>query len=118
MTAFYGAMSFLATQPIASLELQGKALPAGWEAAIPNHGKFLQGYLISNHSVIFALTIALLVGTSLLLYQVQKAQSVQREASGSAGAKAHTLAHSCVFAVLALAGYLLVTQVLVGVDAG
>jgi hypothetical protein len=117
MAAFYGTVSFLAAKPIVSLDLQGRSLPAGWEAAVPNHGKFLQGYLISNHPAAFSLTIAVLLGSAFLLYLVQRAQMAQRKEAGASGATAHKVAHACVFAVLAVLGYFLVTHVLVGVSA-
>lgn len=117
LAAVYGAASFVAAKPIASLDLQGKVLPAGWEAAIPNHGNFLQGHLISSHPVAFALSIAVLLGSAFLLYRVHKAQAAQRLADGPFGAKAHTIARGCVFAMLAVLGYVLITRVLVGVSA-
>ena len=117
LAAFYGAALFLAATPIANLELQGKSLPASWEAAVANHGKFLQGYLISSHPVIFALTLAVLLSSAFLLFRVHKVQAAQRQAARSSGAMAHTIAHGCVFALLAVVGYLFVTRVLVGVSA-
>jgi hypothetical protein len=117
IAAFYGTISFLAAQPIASLDLQGKSLPANWEAAVPNHGKFLQGYLISNHPVAFSLSVAVLLGGNYLLYLVQRAQLAQAKEAGASGAMAHRIANACVVAVLATLGYFLVMHVLVGVSA-
>jgi len=33
--------AFVASKPVAELRLEGKALPPNWEAAVPNHGRFL-----------------------------------------------------------------------------
>jgi hypothetical protein len=117
VAAFCGTVSFLAAEPIASLDLQGKSLPAGWEAAVPNHGKFLQGYLISNHPVAFSLSVTALLGSAFLLYLVQRAQMAQLKEAGASGAAAHKVAQACVVAVLAALGYFLVMHVLVGVSA-
>jgi hypothetical protein len=117
LATFYGAISFVAAKPVASLDLQGKSLPAGWEAAVPTHGKFLQGHLVSSHPVAFASIIAVLLASAFLLYRVHRAQAAQRQAAGLVGARAHTIAHGCVFAILAVLGYVLVTRVLVGVSA-
>ncbi|GAB3358676.1 hypothetical protein GCM10027430_29340 [Lysobacter tyrosinilyticus] len=117
MAAFYGVFSFLAAKPFASFDLQGKSLPASWEAAVPNHGKFLQGYLISNHPVAFSLCVAALLGGNYLLYLVQRAQLAQAKEASASGAIAHKIANVCVVAVLAAIGYFLVMRVLVGVSA-
>src|ERR1700733_2071677 len=54
MGAFVGVISFLAARPVGSLDLKGRALPAGWTAAYPNHGRYLRGYLIADHRLGFA----------------------------------------------------------------
>jgi hypothetical protein len=112
----YTTMSFVASRPIATLDLHGRSLPASWEAAVPNHGRFLQGYLIASHPAAFALGLAALLGSAWLLYRVQRAQAWQRGAGSNASATAHTIAHACVFAALAVVGYWLVTRVLIGVE--
>jgi len=117
MAAFYGAVSFVASKPIASLDLQGKSLPASWEAAVPNHDKFLQGYLPSNHPVTFSLIIGTLLVSAFLLYRVQMAQLAQRKATTPSGVRAHTVAHTCVFVILAALGYFLIDHFMVGVSA-
>jgi len=43
LAGFAITTSFLAAKPIATLDLQGKSLPASWEAAVLNHGRFLEG---------------------------------------------------------------------------
>src|SRR5690606_34548011 len=114
--AFYGVASFLAAKPVADLDLQGKSLPAGWEAAIPNHGKYVQGYLLSSHPAAFFLVLIVLLGSALLLRSVHKVQVAQRIADGASRAKAHSIANGSVFAFLAIVGYLYLTQVLVNVS--
>lgn len=115
LASFCAINAFFGT-PVAELSLDGKSLPAGWEAAIYSHGQYLQGFLISEHPIAFALTIIVLVGSVFLLHKVQKAKSVQREAGGPSMALAHTIAHFCVGAIIIGAFYLLVFHVLVGVD--
>lgn len=117
LAGFYGVASFLAAKPVANLDLQGKSLPADWEAAIPNHGRFVEGHLISNHPAAFIAIIALLVTSAFVLYRVHKAQVDQRQAAGSSGARAHAIARGCVFAALAVLAYLFLTRVFVGVSA-
>ncbi|CAD7374220.1 hypothetical protein [Xanthomonas arboricola] len=117
LISFYITSTFLAAKPIATLDLQGKSLPAGWEAAVPSHGKFLQGYLISNHPAAFGCSAVIMVGLAFLLYRVNRAQAVQRAAAGSRSNRSHLIASCLVFATLALIGYVLLTQVLVGVSA-
>jgi FtsH-binding integral membrane protein len=114
---FYGAVSFLASKPIHSLNLQGKSLPAHWEAAVPNHGKYLQGYLVSNHPLAFCVVIAVLLCAMYLLFRVYKEQSAQRQAEGPSGALSHKVAQGCVVAILAGVGYFVLSLVLVGTSA-
>ena len=63
LAGFILFVSFVAATSVAELDLGGKSLPADWEAAYLNHGKFLRGYLIENHPLAFAMTIVLLVGS-------------------------------------------------------
>lgn len=117
LTGFYGAISFLAAKPVTAFDLQGKSLPADWEAAIPNHGEFVEGYLISNHLTAFVSIIALLIICAFLLSKVHKAQLDQQQTAGPIGARAHTIAKGCVFVALAILGYIFLTHVLVSVSA-
>ncbi|UOS99255.1 hypothetical protein LZZ50_02430 [Xanthomonas arboricola] len=117
LISFYVTSTFLAAKPIATLDLQGKSLPTGWEAAVPSHGKFLQGYLISNHPAAFGCSAVIMVGLAFLLYRVNRAQTVQRAEAGSRSNRSHLIANGLVFATLALIAYVLLTRVLVGVSA-
>jgi hypothetical protein len=117
IAGFYTTISFVAAKSIASLDLQGKSLPTTWEAAVHNHGSFLQGYLIANHPIAFALGILSLFGPAIPLYFVHKAQVWQRQEAKTASASAHTIAHLCVVALLAAIGYFVISHVLVGVSA-
>ncbi|UUF00112.1 hypothetical protein NDY24_10805 [Xanthomonas hortorum pv. pelargonii] len=117
IVSFYATSTFLSAKPIAALDLQGKSLPAGWEAAVPSHGKFLQGYLISNHPAAFGCSAVIMAGSAFLLYRVNRAQAVQRAAADSRGNRSHLIANGFVFATLAMIGYVLLTRVLVGVSA-
>ena len=117
LASFYGTVAFLASKPIHSLDLQGKSLPANWEAAVPNHGKYLQGYLVSSSPVAFALVVASLLCLGLLLYQVHKAQVVQRRATGPSRAIAHAVAQGAVMAILVGVVYFVLSRVLIGTSA-
>ncbi|RYF11230.1 MAG: hypothetical protein EOO40_03700 [Deltaproteobacteria bacterium] len=117
LVSFFAASMFLGAKPIAALDLQGKSLPAGWEAAVPSHGKFLQGYLISNHPAAFGCSAVITVGLAFLLHRVNRAQAVQRAEADSRSNRSHLIANGLVFATLALTGYVLLTRVLVGVSA-
>src|SRR5688572_14572971 len=90
LAGFAITTSFLAAKPIATLDLQGKSLPASWEAAVLNHGRFLEGYLISSHPFTFSLGLALLAASIAVLYLVHKAQAFQRQSDGPAHSTAHT----------------------------
>ena len=114
---FVGVTSFLAADPVASLDLHGKHLPATWEAAVPNHGNFLRGYLISNHPVAFAAVVALLIASGVTLYFIHRAQLAQRSAAQGAQLRLHKIANVCVFAVWGLYGYILIWHLLLGVPA-
>jgi hypothetical protein len=113
---FVSTVSFLAARPLAELDLRGRALPATWEAAVANHGKFLRGYLIRNHPVVFSAVIVTLLGTATALYCVHREQTVQRAAVHGPVLRAHNVANACMFALWVLLSYVLVTRVLVGVS--
>lgn len=117
LAAFYGVVSFVAAKPIDSLNLQGLALPAHWEAAVPNHGKYLQGYLVANHPLAFSVVVAVLLCCISLLYRVHKAQRAQRESAGDSGALAHRVAQAGVVAILAGVSYIVFSRILVGASA-
>jgi hypothetical protein len=116
LAGFVGIISFLAAAPLSTLDLRGKSLPADWEAAVPNHGKFLPGYLIANHPIMFAFTIVLLLGSVAVLYRVQRAQALQLKEAHVASANSHKIARGVVFAVWAAITFVLVMRVLVGVS--
>ena len=117
IAGFYGAASFLAARPVSSLDLQGKALPVDWEAAIPSHGTFVQGFLIQSHPIAFAFVVGVLLMSAALLYKVRKAQILQRQEAAASGARAHAVAQGCVFAIIALLGYVFITRVMVSASA-
>ena len=116
LAGFVTTVAFVAAKPIASLDLQGRSLPATWEAAVSNRGKFLEGYLISNHPTAFAFGVLLLLGAAVALYPVYKAQLSQRQSDGESRVTAHKIAHVCVAVALMGLSYFLFTQYLVGVS--
>ncbi|UJB19141.1 MULTISPECIES: hypothetical protein [Lysobacter] len=113
---FVTVVAFIGAEPIASLDLDGRSLPPTWEAAVANHGKFLEGYLIANHPVAFGLGVLLLVGSAAALYQVHKAMLFQRQSDGASRAMAHNIAHVCVGAAVLALGYIAVMNLFVGVS--
>ena len=96
---FFATTSFVAAKPIASLSLQGKALPIGWEAAVPNHGGYYQWYAMANHPALSAFSVLLLALAVLALHHVRKAQALQ------AGNSHHLLARVLVVLPAALTAY-------------
>jgi hypothetical protein len=80
---FVTVVAFIAAEPIASLDLVGKSLPPTWEAAVANHGKFLERYLIANHPVAFTLGVLLLIGSAAALIRYT------RQCCSSANLTAH-----------------------------
>lgn len=115
LAGFANTASFLAAKPIASLDFQGKSLPPSWEAAVANHGGFLEGFLVSSHPLRFGLGLALLAGASVALYPVYQAQMSQRQAADQSHKIAHNIAHFVVAAGLVAIGYFALTHVLVSV---
>jgi hypothetical protein len=102
--------SFFIAKPISSLDLQRKALPSSWEAAIPDHGQFIQAYFISTHPLLFALGLALLIAPGRALFVVLKAQLAQRENASTSGKNAHRIARFVEVTALLAASYFLYLQ--------
>jgi hypothetical protein len=112
---FVATVTFLASKPVIELELGGRSLPPTWEAAVPNHGRFLEGYLVSGHPVAFGAALALLFASAALLYPVHKEQLRQAKAASGREALAHKGALAVSFAAVAAAGYFGLSRFLVGV---
>jgi len=110
MSGFFVSISFLAAKPVKNLDLQGKALPNGWEAAVPNHGGYYEWVLVANHPILFAAGLALLLAPGVALYQVHKAQAFQRE-QATVSSTAHSIARIFPIATFALAAYWFVFHV-------
>jgi hypothetical protein len=117
MAGFVGITAFLDATPIASLNLDGKQLPATWEAAIPSHGNFVRGYLIANHPFAFAAVVVLVIVTPIALYLTRRAAAAQRSAAPQAQLLRHKIANGCVFVVWGICTYILIMRLLVGVPA-
>lgn len=113
LAGFCATFAFVESTPIANLNLKGKLLPQTWEAAVPNNGMFLEGYLIRNHPFAFFFALVLLLGSSAAIHHIRKAQAWQTKEAGAAGVMAHKIASAMVFAELAAIGYILVFRVLV-----
>jgi hypothetical protein len=114
--SFVVTVTFLASKPVTELELGGRSLPPTWEAAVPNHGKFLEGYLLSRHPAVFGAALALLFASAALLYVVHKEQLRQAKTASGKEALAHKGALAVVFAAIAATGYFALTRFLVGMS--
>lgn len=113
--SFVAVTSFISADPISMLDLHGKVLPAHWEAAVYNHGRYLQGFVLSRHPVAFGLSAALLIGTAVLNFLVRKAQMAQMAGSAPSSVRHHRIAQATVFGAVGALFYVLVMHVLVGV---
>jgi hypothetical protein len=116
LASFVSVVSFIASQPIASLNLEGKSLPSSWEAAVPNHGRFLPGYVVANHPIMFTCSLLGLAGSAAMLYVVHRAQMTQQAEASPELKRAHKIGQICVVAAVAAMSYILVMRVLVGVS--
>lgn len=115
IASFIAITLFIGAETPGSPELQGKALPVGWEAAVSNRGNYLRGYLIENHLFVFVLLLFSLAASTVLLFFIHRAQMAQREIEAETRRIAHKIAQSVVFGTLVFSGYLLLSRVLVGV---
>lgn len=110
--SFYIVVAFAASEPAASLRASGAVIPAGWEAALPNHGGYLRGFSITSHPALFAMAVAVAVVSGFISWQLRLAQASQRRAAAPEQARRHYLAGMLTFASWAGLGLLLFTQVL------
>jgi hypothetical protein len=115
LAGFANTTSFLAAKPIANFDLQGKSLPPSWEAAIANHGGFLEGFLISSHPFRFSLGVALLIVSAVALYPVNRAYVSLLQTADRSRKIVHYIAHFVVTATLVAIGYFVFTQVVISV---
>ena len=96
VSSFASVVSFSAAKPIAELIRLGAAVQPSWEAAVQNHGKFYQWYLIANHPVAFGASLCALVGGAVTTIAIQRAALNIRRAEGAPGAKRHEIARACI----------------------
>lgn len=114
-SGFFVTTSFMMAKPPAGLDFHGKSLPAGWEAAVPSHGRFYEWYLMANHPILFVLGILFWLAPLVPLYRLHKAQAVQRQEDGESRRTAHAVASACVIVALMLTSYWFVFHVAAGV---
>lgn len=114
--SFYWSALFWAARPVSSFQLGGKSLPLGWEAAVANHGKYLQGYSVDSHPIEFFCSVAMLIVFAVLLYPLRKAQAEQAKNEGAEGAGRHKAANLLVMGALVATAYFAYSRVLVGVS--
>ena len=110
---FFLNVAFLASTPVGSLHLEGRSLPPGWEAAYPNHGRYVRGYLIGHHPLAFAGVLVLLLITAAALLFVQVAELRQRAATGPSLVR--RIAQGAVFLLVVAQGYIYGWHVFFGI---
>ena len=86
-----GLVAFLSSTPVAELGLHGKALPGNWEAAYLNHGKYLRGFLVSRHPLLFGFTTFLFVSAFVAQWIVDKKIRLQVRTGGNARVRGHRI---------------------------
>lgn len=99
LTSFAAVVSFVAAEPIATLSLNGGHLPSSWNAAVPNHGAYMRGYLISDHPFAFSVSLIGLIASGFVVIQLQRAQVAQRTAASGEVLRNHNIARAVTFAV-------------------
>jgi hypothetical protein len=87
-----------------------------WEAAVPNHGRFLRGYLIHLHPVAFGVTMAVAFAAVGTLYAIHKAQLAQRASASPELAGMHTIAQASAVAMIVTCGYYFISHYMVGLE--
>jgi len=106
MGALFGTLGFFNAIPANSL---GESLPAGWEAAIPNHGEFIRWYLKDRHPVSFSLTILAFpvsLGGMLLVHRAE----IRIRLRNNGRPKIGKIAAIALTAVIFLISFFLMTQ--------
>jgi hypothetical protein len=107
--------SFALSVPIAELDLGVKSLPSDWEAAYPNHGNYVRGYLVSRHPFWFGLLVLVITLTCTTMWLVSVEIKRQVKAGGPSRERTHKIAQALFVVALFALGLLAMKTVLVGV---
>jgi hypothetical protein len=105
--SFYLVVAFLASKPADAVRATGAVIPVGWEAAVPNHGGYLRGFLPSAHPILLSAAVASLIAFGLIAWQLRLAQAWQQRTTTPEQARRHKIAAAVTFAAWALVAWLL-----------
>ena len=115
LVGFAITIGFISAKPISTLKEQGTILPSNWEAAVANHGNYIEWYLISSHPIAFSLGLILFLLPAVALFPIGKAIVWQNKNAAGTSVIVHKIAQFVVTALIFGIGYFAVTQLLVGV---
>ncbi|WP_379654255.1 hypothetical protein [Pseudoxanthomonas sp. UC19_8] len=107
--SFYLVVAFVASQPADAVRATGAAIPTGWEAAVPNHGGYIRGFLPSAHPVLLCASTIALLAFGVIAWQLRLAQAAQRRSALTEHVTYHKVAAAITFGGWALVAWLLVT---------
>ncbi|HEV2540509.1 MAG TPA: hypothetical protein VGU03_12510 [Frateuria sp.] len=105
--SFYLVIAFLASRPAEAVRESGASIPANWEAALPNHGGYLRGFLPSAHPLGLAAAVVALLVFGAIAWQLRLAQAAQQREAGPEHVARHKVAGAATFAAWALVAWLL-----------
>lgn len=80
LASFLATISFLVALPVVHGKVGTSSVPASWEAAVPNHGKYYQWYLIDGHILFFFAVVALLALSFVASVALAKIRMASRQA--------------------------------------
>ncbi|TBV72244.1 hypothetical protein [Pseudoxanthomonas winnipegensis] len=107
--SFYLVVAFAASQPADAVRATGAAIPTGWEAAVPNHGGYIRGFLPSAHPVLLCASTIALLAFGVIAWQLRLAQAAQSRSALTEHVTYHKVAAAITFGGWALVAWLLVT---------
>ena len=104
LASFFATISFLVALPVVHGKVGTTSVPVSWEAAVPNHGKYYQWYLIDGHILFFFAVVAVLA----LSFAASVALAKIRKASQQTDKLHHPVAYRVADAATAVAGLAIV----------
>ena len=107
--SFYLVIAFAASQPAEAIRATGAVIPVNWEAALPNHGGYLRGFLPSAHPFLFSASVVSLAAFGFIAWKLRLAQQWQQRFAAPEEVKRHKVAGAVAFAAWVLAAWLFFT---------
>jgi len=104
LASFFATISFLVALPVVHGKVGTSSAPASWEAAVPNHGKYYQWFLIDDHLMFFFVVIAV----AALSFAASVALAKICKASQQTDKLHHPIAYRVADAATAVAGLAIV----------